>query len=183
MTVALKMVAKMDEGSVNSGLLTLAKLAGGILAFTLIASAMSNAELKGVGEMFRGIAKALIAMTVAIGIFSIIPRDKLTKALVGFGFIMFVVTSFTAVTELMSKLGNAGTVKQLGDMFKGLATVFIAMSVAIGILASIDIDNYWRAVGTVTGMLVLVGAIEVLVSIFGKNLVKIKSSKVLAALL
>lgn len=172
MTIALRMVAKMDEKAVNSGLSTLAKIAAGILAFTFIASIIPNAEVKGIGEMFGGIAKALIAMTIAIGILAIIPGGKLAKAVVGFAAIMSVVTIFTAVTELMSGLGNAGTVKQLGDMFKGLGAAFITMSIAIAILASIDSDNYWRAVGTVAGMLILVGAIEVLVSRFGKKLGK-----------
>lgn len=174
-TVALKLISKINDASISKSLGVLLKIAIGTAAFVYAISKFGNNNLEGASKLFDGLGKALLKMTIALGIISLIGPGDAAKAALVLGMLGIIAGFIEGVGFIFAKTKdkqylNPGTIKNSETMFKGLGVALLEMAIAIAIISSIDAVDAYKAVGVLAILGIVIGAIEALTTHFGTTL-------------
>ena len=152
MTAVIKLIAGMTWDELGKGVAGLAVLTVFILALVLITKLGGKAAPK-LGTMLLAMAAAMIILTVVIKLIAGMEWSELTKGVVGIVVLGLIVSGLVAVAAAF------------GGKSAKIATMLLAMAVAIGILAGIAVLLGMVDIKSLAKGIIAVGILAAMISL------------------
>lgn len=152
---AFKIIAKLDMGKVMDNIKAIALVMGSLIAIMSFSDLTKNVTGKsGLGIM--GMAASLLFIAMAIKILGKIPTNELWKGVAAVGALLVVMGIVTALTKFAGQYAAKAGVALLA-----MGAAIMMLVIPIAILSQIKAEKLWKAVGAISVLMVLMGALMV----------------------
>lgn len=149
LAVALRIIAKLKVEDLAKGLIAIAIAVGELVAASIILTKFGGAGLsEGIGTIVA-LAGAMLMLSGAIALLSIIPKENLVKAATVLSALLFVMSTAAVVAGKADK-GSVSTLI-------GLAASMLILAASIKILAMMDSDTMSTGLRRMAMMFIVMG--------------------------
>lgn len=168
LSISMKIIGSMDPTSIILSLMSVVVLMVVLSKMTQELAAASNGvkagNLAAMSLMINTMAGALLTLSLAVALLSLLSPDKLAESVVAMAAMMYMlVKSIQSLAMASQSSGSFGQILAVSLMIVILVNALLKLSIAVALMSKLDQLNMWSSVAAIIVMLyAMVGALAVL---------------------